>query len=45
MVLRLLLARLASEKKEDLDKESRRWAGRGRLSRGCVVDVNGRDLL
>ena len=44
MVLRLLLACLALEKKADLDKESRRWAGRGWLLMECVEDVDGRDV-
>ena len=35
----------ALEKKEDLDKESGRWAGRGRLLMACVVDVDVRDFL
>ena len=45
MILRLLPACLALEKKEDFDKESRRWAGRGWLLMGYVADVDVRDLL
>ena len=44
MILRLLPTCLALEKK-DLDKESRRWVGRGRLLMGCVVDVDVRVFL